>query len=60
MADILFKLNFHYSARDLDEPSLRERVEQALFIACTELEKYGNTEYIGYKIKEHIDLGEEP
>lgn len=55
MADILFHMNLHYSAR-VDEVALRERVEEALSIACSSLEEYGDTEYIGYKIRELTDL----
>lgn len=56
MSDLVFHINLHYSARDLPELETRERVEQALSLACTYLEKYKATEYIDYKIREVIDL----
>jgi hypothetical protein len=58
MSDIVFKISLHYSARELDEPNTRFRVEQALNLACANLEKYRDSEYIDYKIREVMDLGE--
>jgi hypothetical protein len=58
MADLLFHMNLHYAARDLDVVSLRERVEQALSNACSDLEKYSDTKYVGYKIRDTTDLGD--
>ena len=58
MSDLVFHVNLHYAARDLDQISTRERVEQALNAACVELEKYRDSEYIGYKIRDTTDLGD--
>lgn len=59
MSDILFKVNFHYSAPGVGELEVRERVEQALNKACSSLEDFQGTQYVGYKISEVIDLGED-
>jgi di/tripeptidase len=52
MSFILYHLNISYEARDLDEENMRERLEQALNIACSSLEDYKDTKYISYKIRE--------
>lgn len=57
MSDILFKVNIHVSRRDTTETELREIVEQALNVCMVEIEKRDPL-YIGYKIREAIDLGE--
>lgn len=56
MSELLYYINIHYEARELDEISSRERIEQALSIACTDLEKYNDTTHISYKIREIFNL----
>jgi hypothetical protein len=56
MSDLVFCINLNYQVMDLSEPETRERVEQALNIACSALAKHDDAVYVNYKIREILDL----
>lgn len=56
MANLVFDIRLHYDTNKLNEPDTRQRVEEALNMACAALEKNKESIYIGYKIHDITDL----